>query len=67
VGVLGAAVDLQQQHRHPGLRCPRHQVRPLHEAAAEPVADLGLEAELVANPGAVEFGGRRGDRGACSS
>lgn len=63
VGVLGAAVDLQEHHRHPGLRGPHHQVRPLHVAAAEPVADLGLEAELVADPGAVEFGGCRGDRG----
>ncbi|MET9016746.1 hypothetical protein ABZX74_38700 [Streptomyces olivaceoviridis] len=60
--VLGAAVGLQQQHRHPGLRRPHHQVRPLNVAVAEPVRDLGLEAEPVADPGAVEFGGRRGDR-----
>ncbi|MEU4878726.1 hypothetical protein [Streptomyces sp. NPDC021608] len=51
--VLGAAVDLQQQHRHPGLRRPHHQVRPLHVAVAEPVPDLGLEAEQMADPGAV--------------
>ncbi|MFJ7201729.1 MULTISPECIES: hypothetical protein [unclassified Streptomyces] len=63
MGVLGAAVDLQQHHRHPGLRRPHHQVRPLHEAVAEAVADLGLEAEPVADPGAVEFGGCRGDCG----
>ncbi|MEV5887188.1 hypothetical protein AB0L74_31760 [Streptomyces sp. NPDC052020] len=62
VRVLGAAVDLQQQHRHPGLRRPHHQVRPLDVAAREPVPDLGSEAEPVADPGAVEFGGRRGDR-----
>lgn len=61
VGVLGTAVDLQQERRHTDHRRP-HQVRPLHEAVAQPVTDLALEAEPVADPGAVELGGRRGDR-----
>ncbi|MFF9024799.1 hypothetical protein [Streptomyces eurythermus] len=39
----------------------------LHEAAAEPVPDLGLEAEQVADACAMEFGGRRGDAAAWSS
>ncbi|MGW5849865.1 hypothetical protein ACWFQ8_18245 [Streptomyces sp. NPDC055254] len=39
------AVDLQPQYRHPGHRGPHHQVGPLHETAAEPVDDSGLEAE----------------------
>ncbi|WP_234899701.1 hypothetical protein [Streptomyces filamentosus] len=60
--VLGAAVDLYQEHGHPGLRRAHHQVRPLHVPVAEPVPDLGLEAKPVADPGAVEFGGRRSDR-----
>ncbi|MDQ0767178.1 hypothetical protein [Streptomyces canus] len=62
VGVLGAAVDLQQQHRHLRGRRPHHQVGPLHVPVAEPVADLGLEAEPVPDPSAVKFGGRGGDR-----
>ncbi|MFE9797166.1 hypothetical protein ACFYRL_36260 [Streptomyces goshikiensis] len=55
--VLGAAVDFHQEHRHPGFRRPHHQVRPLHEAAAEPVPDLRLEARPVTDPGPVEVGG----------
>ncbi|MFF8281015.1 hypothetical protein ACF05T_34025 [Streptomyces lateritius] len=60
--VLAAAVDLQQHHRHPGRRRPHHQVRPLDVPVAEPVWNLGGEAEPVTDPGTVEFGGRRGDR-----
>jgi hypothetical protein len=62
VGVLGTAVDLQQHHRHPGRRRPHDQVRPLDVPVAEPVRDLGLEAEPVPDPGAVQLGGRGGDR-----
>lgn len=62
VRVLGTAADLHQEHRHSGLRRPHHQVGPLHTAVREPVTDLGLEAEQVADSCAVEFGGRRRDR-----
>ncbi|MFG2933916.1 hypothetical protein [Streptomyces achromogenes] len=65
--VLGTAVDLHQEHWHSGLRRPHHQIRPLHIAACEPVPDLGLEAEQVADACAVEFGGCRGDAAAWSS
>ncbi|MCP9943685.1 hypothetical protein LUX12_00915 [Streptomyces somaliensis] len=50
-GVLGAAADLQQHHRHPHRRRPHHRIRPLHEAACEPVPDLRLD---YARPGAVD-------------
>ncbi|MFF9556261.1 hypothetical protein ACF1DY_10620 [Streptomyces albus] len=60
--VLGTAVGLQQQYRHPGRRRPHRQAGPLHVAVAEPVTGLALEAEQVPDPGPVEFGGRRGGR-----
>jgi hypothetical protein len=64
VGLLGDDQSITREGT-PFARLPSPDPQVL-SIAPEPVRDLGLEAEPVPDPGAVQFGGRGGDRTAAA-